>query len=170
MSRVYVGNLPRDVQTREIEDLFYRFGRLEDIHIKNGYAFVSFADARDAEDAVRSRDGTDFDGRPLRWVPGLPPPRDGGKEDHRRGRLKLVFCFRCVCVCVCVYVCVSLSLFPPPHTRHGLAPSPSSSTVYCAPSCARPPLPLTTAGLRVFLLSFFSSAFRGVPWRSVSFA
>jgi arginine/serine-rich splicing factor 1/9 len=66
MARVYVGNLPRDVQVREVEDLFHRFGRLDDIHIKNGYAFVSFADIRDAEDAIRARDGTDFDGRPIR--------------------------------------------------------------------------------------------------------
>ncbi len=33
-SRVYVGNLPPDVRTRELEDLFLRFGRIRDISIK----------------------------------------------------------------------------------------------------------------------------------------
>lgn len=66
MARLYVGGLPRDVHPREIDDLFYKYGRIDDIHIKDGFAFVSFADIRDAEDAVRGRDGIDFAGRPIR--------------------------------------------------------------------------------------------------------
>jgi splicing factor, arginine/serine-rich 1 len=34
MTRVYVGNLPMDVKEREIDDIFYKYGRITDIQIK----------------------------------------------------------------------------------------------------------------------------------------
>ncbi|KAG0483028.1 hypothetical protein HPP92_011112 [Vanilla planifolia] len=68
---IYVGNLPGDVREREVEDLFYKYGRIVDIDLKipprpPGYAFVEFDDVRDAEDAIRGRDGCNFDGHRLR--------------------------------------------------------------------------------------------------------
>jgi len=70
-SRVYVGNLPIDVRERELEDMFYKFGRIDRIEVKRldrppVFAFISFRDARDAWDAVKRRNGIDFDGRRLR--------------------------------------------------------------------------------------------------------
>ena len=32
--RVYVGNLPMDVREQELDDLFYKFGKIIDIHVK----------------------------------------------------------------------------------------------------------------------------------------
>ncbi|KAB1996082.1 hypothetical protein ES319_D13G206200v1 [Gossypium barbadense] len=68
---LYVGNLPGDTRLREVEDLFYKYGPIVDIDLKipprpPGYAFVEFEDPRDAEDAIRGRDGYDFDGYYLR--------------------------------------------------------------------------------------------------------
>lgn len=68
---IYVGNLPGDIREREVEDLFYKYGPIVYIDLKNpprppGYAFVEFEDARDAEDAIRGRDGYKFDGCRLR--------------------------------------------------------------------------------------------------------
>ncbi|KAG8663527.1 hypothetical protein MANES_01G218300v8 [Manihot esculenta] len=68
---LYVGNLPGDIREREVEDLFYKYGPVAHIDLKipprpPGYAFVEFEDARDAEDAIRGRDGYDFDGHRLR--------------------------------------------------------------------------------------------------------
>ncbi|XP_028770917.1 serine/arginine-rich splicing factor SR30 isoform X2 [Neltuma alba] len=68
---IYVGNLPGDIRLREVEDLFYKYGPLVDIDLKipprpPGYAFVKFEDRRDAEDAIRYRDGYNFDGFRLR--------------------------------------------------------------------------------------------------------
>lgn len=60
-----------DIRTREIEDIFYKFGRIREIDIKQpsrppAYAFVDFEDPRDADDAIHSRDGYDFAGMRLR--------------------------------------------------------------------------------------------------------
>ncbi|KAF5204239.1 Serine/arginine-rich-splicing factor SR34 [Thalictrum thalictroides] len=68
---LYVGNLPGDIREREVEDLFYKYGPIVDIDLKipprpPGYAFVEFEDSRDAEDAIRGRDGYSFDGHRLR--------------------------------------------------------------------------------------------------------
>uniref|UniRef100_A0A7N0U8L2 RRM domain-containing protein n=1 Tax=Kalanchoe fedtschenkoi TaxID=63787 RepID=A0A7N0U8L2_KALFE len=68
---LYVGNLPGDVREREVEDIFYKYGPIAHIDLKvpprpPGYAFVEFEEARDAEDAIRGRDGYDFAGYRLR--------------------------------------------------------------------------------------------------------
>jgi len=68
---LYVGNLPGDVREGEIEDLFYKYGRIIDVDLKvpprpPGYCFIEFEDARDAEDAIRGRDGYNFDGHRIR--------------------------------------------------------------------------------------------------------
>eukprot|EP01134_Creolimax_fragrantissima_P000414 CFRG0414T1 len=59
-SRIYLGRLPRDVRTRDIERLVDRYGRINDINLRDGFGFVEFDDYRDAEDAVRALDGKSF--------------------------------------------------------------------------------------------------------------
>ena len=77
-SRIYVGNLPPDIRTKDIEDLFYKYGKIVFIDLKNRrgppFAFVEFEDPRDADDAVYARDGYDYDGYKLR----VEFPRGGG--------------------------------------------------------------------------------------------
>ena len=83
--RIYVGNLPPDIRTEEIDDLFYKFGKVSFIDLKNRrgptFAFVDFYDPRDAEDAVHARDGYDYDGYRLR----VEFPRGGGPSSYFRG-------------------------------------------------------------------------------------
>jgi len=90
-TRVYVGNLPMDIRTREVEDIFYKYGRIRDIDVKfpsrpPAFAFVDFEDARDAEDAIRGRDGYEYDGARLRVEPangGRREVRDAGARGAR---------------------------------------------------------------------------------------
>ncbi|ERL85754.1 hypothetical protein D910_03169 [Dendroctonus ponderosae] len=76
--RIYVGNLPPDIRTKDIQDLFYKFGKVTFVDLKNRrgppFAFVEFEDPRDADDAVHARDGYDYDGYRLR----VEFPRGGG--------------------------------------------------------------------------------------------
>ena len=77
MSRtVYVGNLPLDVKERELDDVFYQCGRIMEIDLKlpprpPGFAFIEFDRADEADEAVRRRDGYDFDGYRLRVSPAV---------------------------------------------------------------------------------------------------
>lgn len=97
-SRIYVGNLPADVREEDIDDLFYKYGRIVDIDLKlpprsPAFCFVEFDDVRDAEDAVRGRDGTKLDGYTIRVElahggRGLLPPSDrhGSYNNSNTGR------------------------------------------------------------------------------------
>uniref|UniRef100_A0A8I3W4U2 Serine and arginine rich splicing factor 9 n=1 Tax=Callithrix jacchus TaxID=9483 RepID=A0A8I3W4U2_CALJA len=63
--RIYVGDLPTDVREKDLEDLFYKYGRIREIELKNRhglvpFAFVRFEDPRDAEDAIYGRNGYDY--------------------------------------------------------------------------------------------------------------
>lgn len=70
-AKIYVGNLPANVRRSEIDDLFHKYGRIVDISIKGGegtsFAFVTFEDSRDAQDAVHGRNGHEFDRARLRF-------------------------------------------------------------------------------------------------------
>uniref|UniRef100_A0A1B0CY47 RRM domain-containing protein n=1 Tax=Lutzomyia longipalpis TaxID=7200 RepID=A0A1B0CY47_LUTLO len=84
--RIYVGNLPPDIRTKDIQDLFHKFGKVTFVDLKNRrgppFAFVEFEDARDADDAVKARDGYDYDGYRLR----VEFPRGGGPGSYRGSR------------------------------------------------------------------------------------
>ena len=59
--KVYVGNLHESTLKAEVEGAFVKFGPLKNVWVARnppGFAFVEFEDSRDAEDAVRSLDGT----------------------------------------------------------------------------------------------------------------
>ncbi|CAN6226970.1 unnamed protein product [Urochloa humidicola] len=80
MRPVFCGNLDYDVRISEIERLFGKYGRVERVDLKTGFAFVYMEDERDAEDAINRLDGIDFGrkGRRIRveWT----------KEDRSAGR------------------------------------------------------------------------------------
>jgi len=89
--RIYVGNLPPDIRTKDIEDLFYKYGKITFIDLKNQrgppFAFVEFEDPRDADDAVYAREGYDYDGYKLRveFPRGSGPSSRGRGSDRGRG-------------------------------------------------------------------------------------
>lgn len=48
--RIYVGNLPPDIRTKDIQDLFHKYGKVSFVDLKNRrgppFAFVEFEDSR----------------------------------------------------------------------------------------------------------------------------
>ena len=71
--RLFVGNLPYDTTEDEIRDHFSPVGQLSYVSIpldretgkKRGFAFVEFAEASQAEAAIRQFNNQPFKGRPL---------------------------------------------------------------------------------------------------------
>ncbi|KAJ1849348.1 hypothetical protein LPJ70_000531 [Coemansia sp. RSA 2708] len=89
MSQLFVGRLPRDVESSEVERVFEKFGKLVRCDIKRGtslrYGFVEFENSEHAEDAMRECDGMTIQGGRIvvERATGAARPRDDNS------------CFRC---------------------------------------------------------------------------
>merc|ERR1739848_554280 len=85
---VYLGGLSHRARERDVEKFFRKFGRIKDISLKNGFAFVDFEDYRDADDACYELSGKDFLGErvTVELARGTPHGRDRERwGDGRRG-------------------------------------------------------------------------------------
>lgn len=88
--RIYIGNLPNRADRHMVEDLFKHFGKIIEISIKrtisgSPFAFVEFDNPRDAQEAIRERDGYKFEGNVLRVE--IPfASRGSNRSSNNRGQ------------------------------------------------------------------------------------
>ncbi|XP_022765317.1 serine/arginine-rich splicing factor RS40-like isoform X1 [Durio zibethinus] len=60
MRPIFCGNFEYDARQSDLERLFRKYGRVERVDMKSGFAFIYMEDERDAEDAIRALDRTEF--------------------------------------------------------------------------------------------------------------
>ncbi|KAM1406174.1 hypothetical protein ACFXTH_000871 [Malus domestica] len=60
MRPVFVGNFEYETRQSELDRLFSKYGRIERVDMKSGFAFVYFEDERDAEEAIHHLDNRPF--------------------------------------------------------------------------------------------------------------
>ncbi|KAI9285449.1 hypothetical protein BC943DRAFT_323361 [Umbelopsis sp. AD052] len=110
--KLYVGHVSTRTTRRDLEELFEKYGRVQNVEIKHGgFAFVDYEDSRDADEAVRELNGHSLNGDRLivehskkaggegsgcflcggtgHWARDCPDANERGM-DVRSGR-----CFRC---------------------------------------------------------------------------
>ena len=93
-NRLFVGGLSWDTNEHGLRAAFEVFGDLDDVHLvteretgrSRGFGFVTFADGRDAQDAIKDMDGQPLDGRNL--TVNVARERDargpsGGRSERR---------------------------------------------------------------------------------------
>ncbi|XP_060203543.1 serine/arginine-rich splicing factor RS31 isoform X1 [Lycium barbarum] len=68
MRPIFCGNFEFETRQSELERLFKRYGKVDRVDMKSGFAFVYMDDERDAEDAIQALDRVEFGrkGRRLR--------------------------------------------------------------------------------------------------------
>nr|AFK35236.1 unknown [Medicago truncatula] len=98
MRPVFAGNLEYDTRQSELERLFSKYGRIERVDMKSGFAFVYYEDERDAEEAIRALDNIPFghDKRRLsvEWARGeRGRHRDGSKPNQKPTKTLFVINF-----------------------------------------------------------------------------
>ncbi|XP_063604914.1 RNA-binding protein 1-like isoform X1 [Penaeus indicus] len=150
--KVYVGNLGNTEAKHELESAFSKYGPLVNVWVARnppGFAFVEFEDPRDAEDAVRSLNGTRLcgvrvkvemsTGRSRRDRFHSPPRRGGGGGGGGGGRRRSRT------------ISPKLPLVPPPSTPPTVAttPPPPTPPQPPPPQVLPPPL-LVTASACLF--------------------
>ncbi|XP_023539917.1 serine/arginine-rich splicing factor RS31-like isoform X1 [Cucurbita pepo subsp. pepo] len=96
MKPIFVGNFGYDTRQSELERAFAKYGRVDRIDMKSGFAFVYFEDERDADDAIRGLDNMPFghDRRRLsvEWARGeRGRHRDGSKSMANQRPTKTLF-------------------------------------------------------------------------------
>ncbi|KAI3924029.1 hypothetical protein MKW92_004252 [Papaver armeniacum] len=86
-TRLYVGHLSSRTRSRDLDDLFGKYGRVRDVDMKHDFAFVEFSDPRDADDARYSLNGREFDGSRIvvEFAKGTPRGSGGAREYLGRG-------------------------------------------------------------------------------------
>ncbi|KAF8420648.1 pre-mRNA splicing factor [Tirmania nivea] len=66
-TRLYLGNLPRDVTKREVEDFFKQHGNgnIVEVKLMNGFGFIQYDNEEDPKDIVPAYHGREFKGQRL---------------------------------------------------------------------------------------------------------
>ncbi|ONK73349.1 uncharacterized protein A4U43_C04F30130, partial [Asparagus officinalis] len=84
MRSIFCGNLEYDARQSELERLFGKYGKVDRVDMKSGFAFIYMEDERDADDAIRGLDRREFGrhGRRLRveWTKQERGGRRSGSE------------------------------------------------------------------------------------------
>ncbi|KAG5553681.1 hypothetical protein RHGRI_011542 [Rhododendron griersonianum] len=100
--KLFVGNLPFNVDSATLAGLFERAGNVEMVEViydkmtgrSRGFGFVTMSTVEEVEAAAQQFNGYELEGRPMRVNSGPPPPRReessfrgsrGGYEDSNRG-------------------------------------------------------------------------------------
>jgi len=82
---LFVGNIDRSVDRRELEDFFSDEGfKVARIDLKAGFAFVFLEGGTDVEEAARTVDGKELARRPLKVEPARGDGAIKRREDQRR--------------------------------------------------------------------------------------
>ncbi len=91
--KVYVGNLPFDVEDDKLKEIFASYGEIEEaIVIKNkfndrskGFGFVTFKDEESAKKAIAEMNEKDVEGRNLKVNEARPIDPDRPRRSFDRG-------------------------------------------------------------------------------------
>lgn len=88
MKRIYIGNMNFSTTEESIKNLFSKYGDVDSVEIikdkyteqSKGFGFVEMSD-NDAEKAISSLNGKDFEGRRIRvnFAQEMPPRNDARK-------------------------------------------------------------------------------------------
>ena len=112
--KVYVGNLPFNVDDEKLRELFSSFGEIAEVQVikdkfsgrSKGFGFVTFASKEDAEKAIAKMNDKEVEGRTLKVNEAKPidpdrprPPRrdfggrggGGGRRDFGGGQSRRRF-------------------------------------------------------------------------------
>ena len=73
MKKLYIGNLPFQTTDQELEQMFSQHGTVASASVitdkmtgrSRGFGFVEMENDEEADAAIKTMDGSDYDGRPL---------------------------------------------------------------------------------------------------------
>jgi len=85
--RLYLGRLPPDARSEDVNKFFDGFGRIVDCRVMTGFGFIEFENSKDAEDVVTTFNGKAFMGTNIvvEFAKESRPQRDNYDGDRGHG-------------------------------------------------------------------------------------
>ncbi|KAK3726506.1 hypothetical protein QZH41_014248, partial [Actinostola sp. cb2023] len=90
-TQLFVGRLSKETKQRDLENVFYLYGKLSRCDIKYAYGFVEYEDARDAEEAMNRENNRRLFGSKIVVEYVRSKERGGPVSDIKAGDE----CFKC---------------------------------------------------------------------------
>lgn len=92
--KLYVGNLPYSATEQDLAEKFGACGTVESAKLitdrdtgrSKGFGFIEMASDAEAQAAIESLDGTDYDGRPMKVNEARPQQKRSGGGGYGGGR------------------------------------------------------------------------------------
>jgi cold-inducible RNA-binding protein len=90
--RLFVGSLPYNVTSSQLEELFAQAGKIDSVNLitdrysgqSKGFAFVEMATEEEAQEAIKKFNNFEFEGR--RLVVNEAKPQENKRQDFGGGR------------------------------------------------------------------------------------
>lgn len=82
--QIFIAKLSQRVTEDELRYEFKHFGKINNIQLKRGFAFVEYDDYRDAMDAIRKMDGQKIDGQRIIVQEAKGRRHSSNRADPRR--------------------------------------------------------------------------------------
>ncbi len=77
--QIFLAKIPHSVTEQDLEHEFKSFGHIKELKLKTGYAFIEYDDYRDAQEAIKEKDGFKLNGSRI-----VVQPARGSKRDRYR--------------------------------------------------------------------------------------
>jgi len=89
--KLYVGNLPDSATEKDLSDKFAAFGTVESVKLitdrdtgrSRGFGFIEMASDADAQAAIDSLNGSDYEGRPMKVNEARPQQKRSSGGGNR---------------------------------------------------------------------------------------
>ena len=75
--QIFLAKIPHSVTEQDLEHEFKSFGHIKELKLKTGYAFIEYDDYRDAQEAIKEKDGFKLNGSRI-----VVQPAKGSKRDR----------------------------------------------------------------------------------------
>jgi len=83
--QLYIRGFSRRTTRDDLKDAFRKYGKIREVQLKNGYAFIEYDDYYDAEEAADRMHGKSLDGYRLTVEPAGRDRRRGSSRNRDGG-------------------------------------------------------------------------------------
>lgn len=84
--QIYISKLSTSIREKDLEEKFGKYGSIRRVQLKSGYAFIEFSDYKEAEHAIESMDGRNWEGQRIVVQPSLGRKRERSRDRGDRDR------------------------------------------------------------------------------------